>query len=349
MEKERKYNIDLLRIISIILIVASHYIYHGNIVNESNSIINIFLGLLVSIGGKLGANIFILISGYFFIENKLKISKVIKMDFKVIIYSLLIYFILVFSNCIPFDIKDVIKSLFPNISGLYWFFTAFMGLYIVSPILNYIIRNLKKEELRNIVLIGFILLSIIPTVTSFDPLYSDFIWFIYIYLLGGYIRLYYEKMKCDRKYYFILFANLIITWILTLILFFTSKSFTMLQSGVYHFTAITSSTIVLSAIIILLIFKNIDIKGVLKKRIILKITPHIFYAYIIHDNPFVRNILWKKVISEQICNSSFMFLNMILVTLLIFIVCIIIDLIIDVFINIFNFKKFDDKLLKYIN
>ena len=47
MEKERKYNIDLLRIISIILIVASHYIYHGNIVNGSNSIINIFLGLFI--------------------------------------------------------------------------------------------------------------------------------------------------------------------------------------------------------------------------------------------------------------------------------------------------------------
>ena len=259
MEK-RKYNIDLLRIISIIFIILSHYVYHGNIVENSTVTGNIWLALLISICGKLGANIFVLISGYFYKENKLKFSKIIKMDLKVIFYSVLICVIFKSFNIGEVTLKNWICSVIPLISGLYWFFTAYVGLYLISPILNYLINNVESKILRRIIIYGFILLSVIPTFTSFDPWYSDVIWFIYVYIVGAYIRLN-EENKYKKYYKIIALIFVIIIFVLTLSIYYFSMKINALKAGIYHFTAITSSFLFGLAVIHLLIFKDIKINN----------------------------------------------------------------------------------------
>ena len=74
----RKSNIELLRIIAIIMIIAHHYCLYGGWSKVSGlSINNAILDFLV-IGGKIGVAIFVLISGYFGINSEFKIKKLIK-------------------------------------------------------------------------------------------------------------------------------------------------------------------------------------------------------------------------------------------------------------------------------
>ena len=63
-EKSRECNFELLRIISMLMIIMHHYVIHNNLINIGifqNKVIAIFF----AIGGKVGVNLFIMISGYY--------------------------------------------------------------------------------------------------------------------------------------------------------------------------------------------------------------------------------------------------------------------------------------------
>lgn len=188
MTKERETNIDLLRIVAMLLIIFSHYVQHGGVALIQAVTVNKFIGLFFSIGGKLGVDIFILISGYFFAKTSLSLSKICKIDLKLIIYSLGITLFLYVTGFDVFSISYVVKDIFPITTELYWFITAYIGLYLISPILKMIIQQVSKDTLLKIVAIGGIIFSIIPTVTKLRPLYSDLIWFIVLYFAGAYIN-----------------------------------------------------------------------------------------------------------------------------------------------------------------
>ena len=62
--EERKSNFELLRVLSILLIVSYHYVFHGGLKFQGitvNKIINDIFYMF----GELGVNCFILISSYF--------------------------------------------------------------------------------------------------------------------------------------------------------------------------------------------------------------------------------------------------------------------------------------------
>ena len=68
--KNRNSNIEILRIISVFMILFSHYSVHNGITNSDLPIgINRYL-LEISILGNIGVIIFVLISGYFSINKK---------------------------------------------------------------------------------------------------------------------------------------------------------------------------------------------------------------------------------------------------------------------------------------
>ena len=57
------------------------------LVNINSININRFVGQFLYIGGKLGVVIFVLISGYFLVDSKFKIKKLLKLFLEVLFYS----------------------------------------------------------------------------------------------------------------------------------------------------------------------------------------------------------------------------------------------------------------------
>ena len=65
-----------------------------------------------------------------------------------------------------------------------------------------------------------------------------------------------------------------------------------------------------------------------KNKIINLIASSTFGVYLIHDNPYIRNYIWKELFKvSSYINSPYLFLYSILITFSIFIVCTLIDLI----------------------
>jgi|688.fasta_scaffold20147_5 peptidoglycan/LPS O-acetylase OafA/YrhL len=65
MMKKRNPSLELLRIVSMILIVAHHYVVHGGVYTSTNNLMNELIVQFLLYGGKLGVMIFIMITGYF--------------------------------------------------------------------------------------------------------------------------------------------------------------------------------------------------------------------------------------------------------------------------------------------
>ena len=73
-QDKRQSNIELLRILAMLFIIAYHFVYHGDVyyphvdISGFNRIFTTFLRPF----GKMGVNIFVMISGYFLIASQKK-------------------------------------------------------------------------------------------------------------------------------------------------------------------------------------------------------------------------------------------------------------------------------------
>ena len=112
---QRQSNFEFLRILAIIMIIFHHIAAHSNFSSPSETT---FLYIVfIRMGGKIGVNIFVLISGYFLINaEKIKIKKILKLWGQIIFYSLLIYAIFTIFGLNKFEMRIFIKNLFPIIN-----------------------------------------------------------------------------------------------------------------------------------------------------------------------------------------------------------------------------------------
>lgn len=191
---ERKSNFELLRIISMILIVMSHYVKHSGIF-EIECNVNRLIAQFIFIGGKLGVLLFILISGYFLVNSKFNTKKLLKLILETFTYSVIIYIILILCGRQELKINTLINSILPIITGQYFFITAYVGMYILFPVINLLIKKINKDTYKKVLIILTCLLYIIPTFTTKNPFGNDVMQFIYIYMIGAYIKIYNIKNK----------------------------------------------------------------------------------------------------------------------------------------------------------
>lgn len=147
MKKVRESNFELMRIFSMVIIVFSHYVYHGGLLFQNTSVNQIFSQLL-KIGGKLGVVCFVLISAYFLVDSKFNIKNIIKLSLEVSFYSIIMMSLYALLGG-ALSAKDIISSIFAPIYEIYWFPTAYIGMYLCFPLLNIIVE--KSFEFVNII------------------------------------------------------------------------------------------------------------------------------------------------------------------------------------------------------
>ena len=190
---KRQSNLELFRIVLMIGIVFGHGFLWGGV--QSNLSFPTTLYCVVKILDIIdtpSVNCFVMLSGYFLISASFKISKILKLWLQILFYSLVLYFILVVTGHVPFSLKDAAFSFIPVISNRYWFATNYVGLYVLFPFINRVIRDLDKRQYR-VLLAGelflFSLVAMIPGVPGFNSLGGNsLIWFVVLYTIGGYLR-----------------------------------------------------------------------------------------------------------------------------------------------------------------
>lgn len=205
---KRLSNIELLRIVSMFLVMLFHVtdgaIPHKNliIINSPDDILRHFFVSLSIIC----VNIFILISGYFGINFKIK--GIIKLVFQVIFLSLVIYSFLCLTGYATFNLKDIWHCTF-GIFSMYWFVWAYILLYIFSPVLNAFAKNSSKKEISTFLISYYAFALYIYCTLKVDMVfYKGFhtLAFIGLYLLGRYIKIHNPKwayIHMEKRYWYL--------------------------------------------------------------------------------------------------------------------------------------------------
>lgn len=328
--KTRNSNLELLRIITMIIIVAHHYALHGFYLDEIKSVFfNKYVLDFLSLGGKLGVCIFIFISGYFMVNSKFTIKKLWKLIGQVFFYSfgITVVFLTALKPLNPIDIKTIIKSIFPISYSVYWFMTSFVMLMIISPYLNKFIHNLTRIELRNFIVLMIFLWSIFATFTKADLAFNNLGWFIVLYCISAYIRLY---VKFDEKNIYI---NKIVLLGSMLLLILSSVAMNYLGSvtGVMLFIENSRYFSNMNSIIVLVLSISIFMFFCSKKsynnNFVNELAKYTLGVYLIHDNWIFRPYLWQKILrTTSFYTSKYLIVHAIISIACVYIGCTIIDL-----------------------
>ncbi|MCB5932847.1 acyltransferase, partial [[Eubacterium] rectale] len=64
--------------------------------------------------------------------------------------------------------SNILHSLFPVLSGQYWYVTAYVGLFFFIPFLNALGNRLTKLQFQYLLVTVFVLFSVIPTLLHTD-------------------------------------------------------------------------------------------------------------------------------------------------------------------------------------
>lgn len=293
-------NFELLRIVSMVMIVTLHFLGAGGILSRVQiGTPKYYLANIIEYACIIAVNLYVMITGYFCINKKIRPKKILYLEIEMIFYLVSIYCCAIATGNEKFEVGKFVKNFFPYITKQYWFLTAYMSLYLMIPIVNRIVSNIEKKEYNYYLVIIFSILSVAATLYPKNVILNvnsgySIGWFIAVYLMGGYIRLYYSEHKFNSiklifNYIGMIVVHMAIDW-----LSYKINKFELL--GDYRGNSLNYNNIItlIEACALFLLFKQIKIKNVFAQKVILAISPLTLGVYLIHENPIIKMYLWNK-------------------------------------------------------
>lgn len=320
----RNYGIDLLRILSMLMIVMLHVLRQGGILDTVEDGSKNYYGVWIFESLCIGAvDLYALISGFVGVNSKLKYYKIANLWLQVEFYCVLFAVILYTSYPIHFSIPALINSLAPVSTNQYWYFTAYFFMFFFTPFYNRLLNSLSKRQLVYLGSIIFVFSSLWPTIWQRDIFelnngYS-FIWLSLLYVLGGIIK----KTELYKK------TNPIVMVAVFIVLSLAGAGFrfgvTQLGWAVSEPNLLIkyySANVVAGCICLFLAFCRLNIKSRSLIKIIAFVSPLTFGVYIIHTGTYVWKCILEGAFSSYSELSAPVMLSAVVgTTLLIFVIC----------------------------
>ena len=343
--KKRNYNLDILRIISMIMIISLHYCTFGCNVRDIESLGYYTPALwLIYAFCYVAVNVYVLISGYFLCESKFKWKKLLKLAIEVWFYSLIIGAIFFFTGIQRFnDLKTALNVFFPILTRSYWFISIYLIMYVLSPFLNKLINSFSKKEYQKFLITTSIIYLICNNLFIGTNLMDNtdgygILWFMYLYFVSAYIRKY-DFPKIKNIYYLCFYIILsIITFLSRYFIINYLQVLNIFKDQSTILYAYNSTTVFGASLFLFVFFKNIKIKERCP-NFIYKVSLATFGVYLIHEHTFMRSYLFNNLLNiKDLVNHSFLTKSGIMLAsvLGIFVVCTIID-----FVRQWIFKKLE--------
>lgn len=314
-----------------LLIVAHHYAVHGEFhwLPSDFSISHLWYNFL-TMGGRAGVNIFVLISGYYLIEDKstsFKFKRIIKFWGECFFYSALIY--IIFTACCPntaFSIKSAIKVFFPITFGTWWFASTYFILYLLHPLINQLFINLNKQTYQKAIILFAILWSLSPMLTGRTLQCNSLLWFIYLYSIAAYLKLHGKITPTTPKVSILICAIFIIAT-------YGSSVLIMILGHKYSFYAISITrcfdmqmlpTFIWSLALFIFFISTKPSHN----SFINIIASCSFGVYLIHDHKLVRPYIWDNLFANFVHQGAVSIIpHSIIYVLAVYLSCTLIDLI----------------------
>jgi len=319
---KRQSNIELLRIFAMLFIIAHHIAVHSNFEYASNIlVVNDLWVDFIQMGGRLGVDIFVLISGYFLITTStLKVSKVAKLWLQLCTYSVAMYFFFVFLGEESFSIGELLGRFAPITNPFWWFARTYFILVLLSPYISAMLRSLAKNVYRNMLILMTVIWCLLPTFLLDEMESNQLIWFVYLYALAGYIRLHFDVSSIRSRIWFLIaLGSILLTYVLALAMEALGVPSVLDPHTFEYFYDMQKLPILVIAVSLFAGFLSWDIGC---SKAVNFISAATFGVYMLHDYSDMRGFLWSTVFhNEQFTNSGWLIPYTILQTVVVFAAC----------------------------
>lgn len=293
---DRAYNIDLLKIISMIMVVTLHLNLFGGLITSANSSSNNLFKFAVNFYEEISiiaVNVFIIISSWFLSASNnysLKSKRILRLLVSMFFWYLVMTAI-AFALGIHPGYSELLYSL-PLIGKSYGFIAGYVILYFLTPFLNRLTSQLNQKSHKKLAIILFSVFSLFAPVifNQYMRVYNgySFAWFICVYLIVSYVRTYAQWNKIPWKMY--LTAFVVLTLIGTV-----ARGFAPASSPIYVAKGHYNDPIIfLSALTCFLLFASFNVKKIVTTRMIQFFVPLSVAVFFIHANMFIEQ--WFKTL-----------------------------------------------------
>ena len=330
--KERNSNLELFRIILMLLIIAAHYINNASMVLEGGPIYanptswrSYFL-LSFGAWGKTAINGFVLITGYFMCKSSISLKKWLKLFLEIELYHVVCYLIFWLAGYENFSIMNLIRALLPVTQLTSNFVGCYLVFYLLIPFLNMLLQKTTEKQHILLLVVLFFAYTVIDTVPKFFVNLNYVAWFPVVYLVGAYIRIYPHELFQKKRFWGVtVLVSVIVSVISVCAMTFLMNHFNILfnHENSYYFLSDSNKIFaVLTAVSAFLFFKNIRIR---QSRLINTVAASTFGVLLIHlsvPSKWLWNDIWHT--TEMYFSPNFI-LHLIASVLTIYIVCTAID------------------------
>lgn len=192
-------NIEILRLLAMMMVVSLHYLAKGELLEKLTGPLSLkgHLAWILESFSIAAVDVYVLISGYFLVETGFRCKRVISLVLQVMFYTCLLPILLVLTGILPvgeITFYNILQCIFPTNMLHYWFVSAYVLMFLFTPVLNAAVHGMGKKQLQMAIVILLIMESLsktmIPVRLELDNLGYDAYWFMVVYLIAAYIRLY---------------------------------------------------------------------------------------------------------------------------------------------------------------
>ncbi len=293
----REYGIDILRVLSIFMVIILHLLGHGGVLEGvKRDSANYYVAWFMEAAAFGAVNIFAMISGYLMIKKRFKLSRIISFWLQVFFYSLVIYVI----GATIFKKEFSIKAFMPVTFKQYWYFSAYFALSFLMPFLNKLLNMLNKRDYSILVVILFILFSCISFVDDTFNIGGGYsiIWLCVMYIFGGYIYNYGKYIKISKLLLILIyFGSVALTLLSRYLIPFVPSKLYWKENMIGVLYSYVSPTIVLASVALIMLFAKIKVSKPIGK-IFAFLSPLSFGIYLIHEHPLIRKYIILTSLSK---------------------------------------------------
>ena len=315
-----------------LLIVAHHYVVNSGLTSPGGPIAtnplsahSLFL-LLYGAWGKTGVNCFVLITGYFMCNKSISLKKFLKLLCVIMFYQIGLFTIFCVTGYAEFSVVELLKAIIPVRNLEDNFETAYIVFFLFIPFLNIIIHAMtEKQHVRLLALTGFAYI-VLGTLPGFSVWMNYASWFIVLYFISSYIRLYPKKIFDNTKFWGIATIVCVILSSLSVVALTWLDAKLNMEELISYFFVTDCNTLlaVLTALSAFMFFKNINVP---QNTFINAVASTTFGVLLIHANSdTMRQWLWQDTLHDvKNYFSTSGYIHAILSVLGVFIVCSCID------------------------
>lgn len=341
MRKNRNATIELLRIVAMLMIICLHGLDKGKLLNMYFGSGNAaFMGswLLESVC-IVGLNMYMMISGYYMIESKLRPGRLLEIVLTVLYYSvgILGVFLLLSKALGLFELSvtlnDIFKCVLPLHMETYWFCTAFVIFYLFLPVLKTGVKSMSRKALLTVIAMLIIFetafKSVFPVLFEIDDKGYSALWFITLFLIAAYIRLYgIRLLNTSLKGMILYIVSVIMIFAEEIALQFIINRFGRLELMERISYDYNHVFVLLASLGLFTAFINAgEIKGKVA-GVIGILSAGSFGVYLIHEHIFIRFRWpeWLGLNELSARNPIILILWVLCASILVYIVCALIDI-----------------------